>query len=231
MSGDEHPYTVITFEAPPGKHGDVIVNSYKEEYGVRFFPKVTRQICDGVQRFRFDSMCTYEAAPSGSYAVGYMDHLNRPLEVEFENPVCVVTMAIYPTGVREGEKFELTIEGWDEAGEPLDTAVVDFDWTKDTVRWRHMAGAYYLNEPASKIAISMTSHDDEEQGEVLRYLIDDLALVETGCTKALKDIAARARKSDGTLLNDGPYIPDGITTGSNQQQATEPDNGAILSTQ
>jgi len=188
QAADDPPYAVITFEAPPGGHGDKIKNSYKEEFGVTFFPEVSRQLCRGQRHFNYNSLCTYEAAPSGEYAAVYMDYLNRPLIIEFDRPVCVVTMAIYPTGGKQGEPFKLTIEGWTKEGAPLETADIEFEWTKDTVRWRHMAGAFYLDEPASKIAVSMQSKDATQKKEVLRFLIDDLAMVEEGCEEALAGI-------------------------------------------
>jgi len=70
LAADDPSYAVITFEAPPGGHGDVIINAYKKKFGVSFLPKVTRQICKGQRHFQYNSMCTYEAAPSGRYAAG-----------------------------------------------------------------------------------------------------------------------------------------------------------------
>ena len=181
------PYRVINFEAPPGKHGDVIREAYAKEFGVHFGRGVSRQICEGQRRFYYDSMCTYEAAPSGDYAAGYLNHLNAPMLIEFDQPVCVATMAIYPTGGREGEPFTVTIRGWDETGAPLPIAEAEFEWKKYTVRWRHMAGAYYLGARAKKIAVSMRSGSPSERGDVLRFLIDDLAFVQEGCEEVLAD--------------------------------------------
>ncbi len=187
-ASDDPPYAVITFETPPGAHGDDIGAAYHEAFGVTFADGLTRQICEGQRHFQYDSMCTYEAAPSGKFAAGYLDYLNAPLEITFAAPVCVVAMAIYPTGGKEGEPFELTINGWTDAGVKLAPAKVDFEWTKDTVRWRHMAGAYYLGERASKVSLSMRSKDGAEAKKVLRFLIDDVAFVDDGCEEALKDI-------------------------------------------
>ncbi len=198
LSGDaaeaeeDPPYEVITFEPPPGDHGDKIRNAYWETHGVKFGEGLTRQICRGQRHFQYDTMCTYEAAPSGAFAAGYMNYLNRPLEIEFKNPACVVTLAIYPTGAKEGEPFELLIDAWDRFDEKLPQVIVPFDWTKDTVRWRHMAGVYYLGRHASKISIGMRSLDPKEKKEVLRFLIDDFAYVGTGCEAALDDLKARA---------------------------------------
>ncbi len=194
-AADDPPYAVITFEPPPGSHGDKIGTAYKDKFGVSFGAGLTRQICEGQRHFRYDSMCTYEAAPSGRFAAGYLDYLNSPLIMEFSKPVCVVAMAIYPTGGKEGEPFELTIQGWTEAGARLPPVKTDFEWTKDTVRWRHMAGAYYLGERANKIAVGMRSKDGAEAPNVLRFLIDDLAFVEDGCKEALEAIAGPSEPS------------------------------------
>ncbi|MEM9617092.1 MAG: hypothetical protein AAF936_03950 [Pseudomonadota bacterium] len=206
LAADDPPYSVITFEAPPGRHGDIIETTYKNDLGVSFGPGLTRQVCDGQDFYQYNSMCTYAAAPSGKFSAGYLSYLNQPLRIEFERPVCVVTMAIYPTGGKEGEPFEFTIEGWTNDGVELPAAKAEFEWTKDTVRWRHMAGAYFLDEPATKIAISMKSKDAVESKKVLRYLIDDLAFVETNCDEALASIAEQAgdtlEDDDNLLTND-----------------------------
>lgn len=213
LAADDPPYAVVTFEPPPGGHGDIIRDAYKDDPGVSFGPGVTRQICKGQDFFKFDSKCTYAAAPSGKYAAVYYSYLNEPLEIYFERPVCVVTMAIYPTGGKEGEPFEFTIEGWTETEEKLPSAVAEFEWTKNTVRWRHMAGAYFLEEPATKIAISMKSKDAAESKKILRYLIDDLAFVETDCEAALAEIALAA----GDTLEDD----DGVLTNAEANDETE----------
>lgn len=215
LAADDPPYAVVTFEPPPGGHGDVIREAYKDDPGVSFGPGVTRQICKGQDFFKFDSKCTYAAAPSGKYAAVYYSYLNEPLAIYFERPVCVVTMAIYPTGGKEGEPFEFTIEGWTATGEKLPNAVAEFEWTKNTVRWRHMAGAYFLDEPATKIAISMKSKDARESKKILRYLIDDLAFVETDCEAALAEIAGAA----GDTLEDG----DGVVTNAGEEEAETED--------
>lgn len=195
-AADDPPYAVITFETPPGAHGDDIGAIYEDEFGVTFAAGLTRQICEGQRHFQYDSMCTYEAAPSGKFAAGYLDYLNAPLEMEFSKPVCVIAMAIYPTGGKEGEPFELTINGWTDAGVKLAPAKIDFEWTKNTVRWRHMAGAYYLGERASKISLGMRSKDGAEAKKVLRFLIDDVAFVSEDCDEALKDIIGAPGEDD-----------------------------------
>ena len=217
-AADDPPYAVITFEPPPGEHGEAIVRDYEEKYGVTFGRGLTWQVCEGQRHFQYDSMCTYEAAPSGRFAAGYVHHLNAPLAITFKQPVCVVTMAIYPTGGKENERFKFKIEAWNEAGEKLPDARTDFRWTANTVRWRNMAGAYYPDQRAAKVAVSMTStrrikidtdddyieedtreedrYDEKEKkkktrSRVVRYLIDDLAFVDDGCEAALQDIRER----------------------------------------
>ncbi len=202
LAADDPPYAVITFEPPPGGHGDVINNNFKDSLGVTFGGGLSRQICDGQDFFQYNTMCTYAAAPSGKYAAGYFSYLNRPLEIEFERPVCVVTMAIYPTGGKEGEPFEFKIEGWTENGTKLTDAKAEFEWTKNTVRWRHMAGAYFLDEPVTKIALSMKSKDATQSKKILRYLIDDFAFVENNCDEALAQIAVQA----GDTLDDDDAV-------------------------
>ena len=201
LSGDaadaanDPPYDVITFEADELDHGEKIINEYKDEFGVTFSNGLTRQICEGQRRFQYDSICTYEAAPSGKFAAGYRNDLNRPLEVNFSTPVCVVTMAIYPTGAKEGEPFELTINAWSESGAALPVVKVDFEWTKETVRWRHMAGAFYLGEPAKKVSIGMRSKDGSQARDVLRFLIDDLAFTHTECAETLSKFKSIEEKA------------------------------------
>lgn len=189
---DDAPYAVIDFEAPPGGHGDALSTQYKDEFGVTFGDGLTRQICEGQRRFAYDTICTYEAAPSGAYAAGYVNDLNAPFEISFDRPVCVVAMAIYPTGGKEGEPFKLTIKAWDEDGASLPPVAIEFEWTQNTVRWRHMAGAYYLDRRASKISLRMETLDVREKRHILRFLIDDLAIIETGCDAALRDLKGDA---------------------------------------
>ncbi|MEM9495697.1 MAG: hypothetical protein AAGA09_06800 [Pseudomonadota bacterium] len=196
---------VIRFEAPPDArnsgHGDQITDDYAEEFGVTFFPKVTRQICAGVRHFRYDSACTYEAAPSGEYAAVYRDNLNRPLIVEFERPVCIVTMATYPTGGKENEPFSVEIQGWTEDGAPLEKVRADFVWNRQTVRWRQKIGAYYLEDRAKKIAVNMRSRDGSTARDVLRFLLDDFAFVDEGCADALQRINAAGAPPKGPVLS------------------------------
>jgi hypothetical protein len=226
-AADDPPYAVITFEPPPGGQGDKIADIYQKDFGVKFGPGLTRQICEGQRRFQYDTMCTYAAAPSGKFSAGYLNYLNSPLVIEFERPVCVVTMAIYPTGGKEGEPFEFTIEGWTAADEKLPSASAEFEWTNNTVRWRNMAGAYFLDEPAAKIAVSMKSKDASQAKKVLRYLIDDFAFVETACDAALGDIAEQAGDTlddDDNLITNNDEKPAGNEDSTAEDLTTVPEN-------
>ncbi|MEM8937661.1 MAG: hypothetical protein AAGC77_14785 [Pseudomonadota bacterium] len=187
---DDPPFEVITFEPPPGRNGDPIRTDYELDFGVTFGRGLSWQVCRGPIRSQIDSMCTYEAAPSGAYAAGYLDHLNLPLEITFDAPVCFVSMAIYPSGGEKNEPFELKIESWSEDGAKMRAKTVDFVWTEQTVRWRHMAGAYFLETPAKKVAISMKTKKGALARDALRFLMDDLAFMETGCESALAEHAA-----------------------------------------
>ena len=193
------PYRVIDFEVPPGRHGDIIREAYAKDYGVHFGKGVKRQICDGQRHFYYDSICTYPAAPSGSYAAGYYDYLNAPLVIEFDQPVCVATMAIYPTGGADNEPFTVTIKGWDETGAALPDANAEFEWSKKTVRWMNMAGAYYVGGRAKKIEVSMKSGNASEAGDILRFLIDDLAFVQDDCEEVLDGFIEQDAGSDDLL--------------------------------
>lgn len=196
-------FPVIYFEPPPGRHGEPIKMDYAAKYGVTFGPGLTWQICEGQRHFQYDSMCTYEAPTSGKFAAGYRDRLNQPLEIEFDAPVCLVTMSIYPTGARRDELFEFAIEGWNEDGTLIDRATEEFRWKSETVRFRNIAGAYFINEPAKRITVSMRSLSEERRrkktsdpyddlrADTLRYLIDDLAFVATSCDEAVDEVEAR----------------------------------------
>lgn len=191
LASADPPHEVITFEPPPGKHGEAIRQDYYNHYGVRFGRGLSWQICTGKRLFAYDTMCTYEAPTSGKYSAGYLNYLNSPLSIEFDRPVCVVTMSIYPTGGKEGEPFSFIIQGWSESGEKLSESKAEFKWTNDTVRWRNMAGAYFVDQRAKKITVSMISNDPREAKETLRYLIDDFAFVADGCNAALDNIEQR----------------------------------------
>lgn len=194
-------FTVMTFEPPPGAHNRMIRNQYAERYGVGFSKGLKWQICDDQRYFQYDSLCTYVRPPSGTYAAYYRDDWKRPLKVDFRKPVCAVMMAVYPTGGKEGEKFNVTLEAKKEDGSSAGTANVAFAWTQDTFRWRVMAGGFFLSSPAKSVDVTIARA--ENAGDVLQFLIDDLAYIEEGCAEVLdeiKDAAGVEIGPDGTLV-------------------------------
>ncbi len=200
---DGSVFPVVHFEPPPGRHGEPIESDYYGKYGVTFGSGLTWQICEGQRHFQYNSMCTYEAPTSGRFAAGYLSYLNRPLTIEFDQPVCLVSMSMYPTGAEEDELFEFVIEGWDADGQYIDKARERFVWEKETVRFRNIAGAYFLDKPAKRITASMRSIDeaerrklskdksDDNRADTLRYLIDDLAFISGSCEAAIDEVDAR----------------------------------------
>lgn len=186
-------FPVVHFEPPPGIHGEPIVQDYFGKYGVKFGPGLTWQICEGQRHFQYNSMCTYEAPTSGRFAAGYRNRLNEPLAIEFDQPACLVTMSIYPTGAAQGERFEFRIEGWDADERPLDDARLEFEWESETVVFDNIAGAYFMDTPAKRITVSMKSLDnyDPRNVKTLRYLIDDLAFISGTCDDAVDEVETR----------------------------------------
>lgn len=179
-------FTVITFEPPPGAHGRNIREQYVPTYGVGFSKGLEWQICDDQRYYQYDSLCTYIRPPSGVFAAYYRDDWRRPLEVSFKRPVCAAMMSVYPTGGKEGERFRVTLTARKANGDPAGTAKVTFAWTQDTFRWRVMAGGFFLNEDAATIEVMVRRV--ENGGDVVQFLVDDLAFVETGCDKVLEEI-------------------------------------------
>jgi hypothetical protein len=194
-------FTVMTFEPPPGVNNGAIKNQYAKHYGVKFSKGLKWQICDDQRYYQYDSLCTYIRPPSGSFAAYYRDDWKRPLTVTFEKPVCAVMMSVYPTGGKEGEIFKVKLKAKNADGESAGKADVTFAWTQDTFRWRVMAGGFFLKEPAASVEITVARKEDA--GDVLQFLIDDLAFVETGCAAVLDDIknvAGFEVAPDGSLV-------------------------------
>ncbi len=196
-------FPVVHFEPPPGTHGEPIIQDYYGKYGVKFGPGLSWQICEGQRHFQYNSMCTYQAPTSGRFAAGYRNVLNRPLAIEFDQPACLVTMSIYPTGAELEELFEFEIQGWDADDRPLDRARVEFEWENETVIFDNIAGAYFMDAPAKRITVSMKSLDeearrkesedkeDDREVDTLRYLIDDLAFISGSCGDAIDEVETR----------------------------------------
>lgn len=194
-------FTIMTFEPPPGVHGGKIRDQYAEKTGVAFGEGLRWQICDDQRYFQYDSLCTYIRPPSGLFAAYYRDDRKSPLRISFRKPVCAVMASIYPPGGREGEKFTATLKAKNAENEDAGAATITFAWTQDTFRWRIMAGGFFLKEPASRLEVSVARSDNP--GDVVQFLIDDLAYIETGCDAALSEIKAVAGfevSDDGSLV-------------------------------
>jgi len=172
-------YTVITFEPPPGKHNGAIRKQYLTDSGGVWFSRgLDWQICEGQRYFEYDTRCTYLSPPSGSFAAVYEDEFNRPLRIRFKNPVCASAVAVYPTGGEEGELFELTMQPFDSDENELDEASTKFKWTQDTFRWRLGVHAYFLDQPAARVDVSIRSLKKGNKRNPVSFLIDDLAYIE-----------------------------------------------------
>lgn len=170
------PFKIITFEAPPGGHGDVIRKQYEKKYGVAFSRGLKRQICEGQRYFQYNSECTYLRAPSGRFAAVYRDDWGRPLRIRFSRPVCAAALALYPTGGKEGEAYKVTLRPYADDETELPKVDFEFTWTNDTFRWRMMAGAYFLDRKAARLDVNIESKKDKKK--IVRFLIDDVAAIE-----------------------------------------------------
>jgi hypothetical protein len=186
------PYRVITFEAPPGAHNEPLKTQYADKFGVSFGTGVRRQIC-GNRYFQYDTQCTYLRAPSGRFAALYRHDWGAPMTVKFAKPVCVAATAIYPTGGKQGEAFKVTLEPFAADGTALPKSVMRFTWEENTFRWRLMAGVYMLKERATSVKVRVDSVDEPKKA--VRFLMDDLAFIDTGCEDALVKIQATEKAS------------------------------------
>jgi hypothetical protein len=184
------PFQIVTFEAVRKAHGKPIAEEKVGARVVKFSRGLKRQICKGQLYFRYDTQCTYLAAPSGEMAALYDDPWGRPLRIRFEQPVCAAALALYPTGGREGEEYKVTLQPYGADEKALTAQSYKFNWTNDTFRWRLMAGAYFLNEKAKRVDVNIASVTNPKK--VVRFLIDDVAFVEDGCTVHLADVNAEA---------------------------------------
>jgi hypothetical protein len=188
---DDPPGCRLAATAPPGRNDEPIRDQYYPMVGVKFGNGLKRQICEGQRYSGYDTECTYLAAPSGQYAAVYRDDWRRPLRIRFEKPACAAALALYPTGGAEGEEFQITIQPYIDDLTPLAPVKYNFTWTKDTFRWRLMAGALFPEKKASRIDVNIKSLKDEKR--IVRFLIDDVAYIEhdeARCGKALADIEA-----------------------------------------
>jgi hypothetical protein len=186
------PFQILTFEAPRVRHGEKVLEETVGEQDLKrkvtFSGGLSRQICKGQLYFRYDTQCTYMAAPSGEMAALYRNEWGRPLKVTFEKPVCAAALAAYPTGGQEGERYQIELQPYDAAGEKLDKVAYEFTWTNDTYRWRLMAGAFFGSDKAARIDVNFASLSNPKK--VVRFLIDDLAFIENDCVQAEADMKA-----------------------------------------
>lgn len=182
------PFKIVTFETDRNGHNEAIASQKVDNRTVSFSEGLTRQICTGQRYFRYDTQCTYLAAPSGKFAAVYRDEFQRPLSIEFEAPVCAAALAVYPTGGSEGEAFKVTLQPYSAEGGALEKAEYEFKWTKDTFRWRLMAGAFFLTEKAKRVEVTVSSKMNARKP--VRFLIDDVAFIEDDCALAMDDINA-----------------------------------------
>lgn len=180
------PFQIVTFEA--GKHDDTIREAKIDSRTVKFSKGLKRQICDNELFYKYDTECSYLAAPSGKFAAVYRDEFGRALRVRFENPVCAAALAVYPTGGAEGETYKVVLQPYDADERELSKVEYTFDWTKDTFRWRLMAGAFFLGEKPSRVDVNVVSKTSPSK--VVRFLIDDVAFIEDDCSIAMADINA-----------------------------------------
>lgn len=185
------PYPIIRFEPPNGAHGAALKDKAFKDDGVRFSAGLSLQECRARRNFREKTLCTYPAAASGQYAGGYANDDGEALTITFDKPVCLVTMALYPTGGEEDEEFVMKINGASEDGEMLEASNVAFPWRANTVRWKNMAGVYFTGAKAKGVSVLVRSATETDRIEPVRFLIDDIAYVSDNCADALKNVSKR----------------------------------------
>ena len=195
-------FTVLDFEAPAREHGTTVRRiEHADGAGAASFSKgLSLQICEGPRHFEYNSMCTYLKPPSGDFAGFYRDEYKRPLRVRFDEPVCALSMAIYPTGGREGERFRAKMTFYRKSGDTeksMGSKIIDFTWTENTFRWRSNIVALLEKRAAHRVDVQLYSRDDKSSN--VGMLIDDLAFIdyekngETGqCADVLEEFLADA---------------------------------------
>lgn len=153
------PWLVLGFEKKNG-HGDAIKKATVNGHKLSFSDGLSRQICDGPRYFRYDSKCPYLKPPSGEFAAYYRNDLAKPLNVDFEKPVCAVSMAIYPSGGREGEEFEAIIEAYRDGELVTERRVakaVDLTWSVDVIQPETSAGRFEEVGGFDRVAVRVRS--------------------------------------------------------------------------
>lgn len=207
-------FSVLTFEPPPGAHGRHIRDQYWKadagKNGVRFGEGLEWQHCSDQPYQNRNSLCTYIRPASGSFAAYYRDDWREPLKVEFDRPICAAMLSVYPTGGKEGEVFKVTLRGRDESGRSIGKATVKFGWTQDAFRWRVMAGGFFLKESTRNIEVMVRRA--KGGGDIVQFLIDDLAYLEKDCDTVLeeiRDVAGFMVDDDGDIVDSSAQGPDG----------------------
>jgi hypothetical protein len=198
------PFQIVTFEASRTKHGEKIKEEKTGDRKVKFSNGLARQICKGQLYFRYDTQCTYMAAPSGEMAGLYRDEWGRPLKIRFDQPVCAAALAAYPTGGQEGERYKIELQPYDAAEKKLDAVSYEFEWTNDTFRWRLMAGAFFGDPQVTRMDVNILSLTNPKK--VVRFLIDDVAFIESECAQAQEDMRAELADSAPAVMPP-PVVP------------------------
>jgi hypothetical protein len=214
------PFKIVTFEASARHHGDAIRKEKVDSRTVSFSPGLKRQLCTGQHYADYDTECTYMAAPSGKFAAVYRDEFHRPLQIEFEEPVCAAAVAVYPTGGKEGEKFKVVLQPYGVDGGELDAVEYQFNWTKDTFRWRLMAGAFFLDQKAKRLDVNVESKSDSSKN--VRFLIDDVAFVEDNCALAIEDVNAEGGVVRVEAMSAAPAAPAAPEAAAEPAETGEP---------
>ncbi|MEM9704887.1 MAG: hypothetical protein AAF850_02280 [Pseudomonadota bacterium] len=173
------PYRVVTFESKLKDHGKEVETRFRDALGVSFSSGLRLQVCEGQRYYQYNSECTYLRAPSGKFAAAFRDDFRRPLTISFDGGACTVALAIQPTGGKENELFEASLQGYSASGAKLTKMTAPMRWTKNTFRWRHMLQAYFTDEPAARVEVSVISKD--RRSRPVRFLIDDVAYLDSGC--------------------------------------------------
>ncbi|MBI1394101.1 MAG: hypothetical protein GC152_15315 [Alphaproteobacteria bacterium] len=218
------PFRVVTFDPPPGRNNDIVSGQYADGMGVRFSDGLKLQICDGQRYPRYDSRCTYEAPPSGSYAAVYSNSPRDPLRIKFDAPVCATALSIYPVGGVEGERFRVNItmrRSGVDGGEParIGSTKVDFTWTNNTFRWRNKVMAFLEEGAADSIEIEMRSlkleDDDAAEQAAYDYLVASGEEPPQMTEEQKTARAERRRRNIDFLIDDVAFIPAEQTIGDN----------------
>lgn len=216
----DRPFKVVTFDPPPGRHNDILTAQYADGPGVRFSEGLKLQICEGQRYMQYDSRCTYEAPASGKYAAVYTAAPRRPLRVSFDKPVCAASLAMYPVGGVEGERFEIKMTLLRDAGEDarpvaVGSTTINFTWTRNTFRWRNKVMAFLEDQSADHIDLEMRSLKREDEAREERAQYEELIasggtpprLSEAEIEERRREREARRLRRIDFLIDDVAFIP------------------------